>query len=133
MLGWWIIISTQSPEERDNSDKETKQAAILAEWEAGLFGLRWIEDMAKAGKAVKIAETGYPNRYTAQADDVLPLIENGGIIPPDNGIAVFCETDEGEDIFQPHDWGMDKIKVHADRMAACPVDQVLTIEAWDLS
>ena len=88
MIGWWIVISTQSPEERDRADQE-----------------------APAGG-------GYPNRYTARAGDVLPLIHGGGIQPPKDGVWIFG-IDDGEEYAQPPGW-MGKIEVHADRVAAWP-------------
>lgn len=39
MIGWWIIVSTQTPEERDRADQDTRRAAILAQWEAGAEGI----------------------------------------------------------------------------------------------
>ena len=40
--------------------------------------------------------------------------------------------DEGEEYAQPPGW-LGKIELHTDRMAACPADCVLTIDAWDQS
>jgi hypothetical protein len=96
MLGWWVIISTQSPEELNNSTKKTFRDSILAQWEVGPFGLTWIEDLVKADKAVKLSDGGYPNRYTANAGDVLPLIEDEGIKPPQNDTILL-----GEDYIKP--------------------------------
>lgn len=79
MIGWWIVISTHSPEECDRADAKACRAAILAQWEAGAEGLRWIEKLVKQGKAAKVSGSGYPNRYISRAGDVLPLIEGGGI------------------------------------------------------
>jgi hypothetical protein len=131
MIGWWIVISTQSPEERDRADQETRRAAILAQWETGADGIRWLELLTEKGKAERLSGGGYPNRYTATAADVLPLIEGGGIQPPKDGMWIFG-MDEGEEYAQPPGW-MGKLEVHADRVAACPVKQVLTIDAWDQS
>lgn len=66
MIGWWIVVSTHSPEERDRADQEARRAAILAQWETGADGIRWIEQLTDAGKATKFAGGGYPNRYTAR-------------------------------------------------------------------
>lgn len=66
-------------------------------------GIRWIEHLTEAGKASKLAGGGYPNRYTARAGDVLPLIENGGIQPPKDGVWIFG-IDEGEEYAQPPSW-----------------------------
>ena len=37
MIGWWIVISTQTPEERRQA--VDRKAFILATWEVGLGGL----------------------------------------------------------------------------------------------
>jgi hypothetical protein len=132
MIGWWIVVSTHSPEERDRADQEARRAAILAQWETGADGIRWIEQLTDAGKAAKLAGGGYPNRYTARAGDVLPLIDGGGIQPPKDGVWIFG-IDEGEEYAQPPGW-MGKVEVHAEsRVVACLADQVLTIDAWDQS
>ena len=131
MIGWWIVISNQVPEERDRADQDARRAAILAQWEAGADGIRWVEQLAEQGKAAKLSGSGYPNRYTAQARDVLPLIEGGGIQPPKEGVWIFG-IDEGEEYAQPPGW-LGKIELHTDRIAACPADCVLTIDAWDQS
>ena len=41
MVGWWVILSPQTPEERD-ADSDRKQK-ILATWETGVQGLRWLQ------------------------------------------------------------------------------------------
>lgn len=131
MIGWWIVVSTQSPEERDRTDQEAHRTAILAQWETGADGIRWIERLTETDKAAKLAGGGYPNRYTARAGNVLPLIEGGGIQPPKDGVWIFG-IDEGEAYAQPPGW-MGNIEIHADHVAACSADQVLTIDAWDQS
>lgn len=131
MIGWWIVISTHSPEECDRADAEACRAAILAQWEAGADGLRWIEKLVKQGKAAKVSGSGYPNRYISRAGDVLPLIEGGGIQSSQGAVWIFG-IDEGEEYAQPPGW-MGKIEVHADRVAACPAKHFLTIDAWDQS
>lgn len=131
MIGWWIVVSTQSPEERDRAEQDTRRAAILAQWEAGADGIRWVEQLAEQGKAEKLTGNGYPNRYTAKAADVLPLIEGGGIQPPKRGAWIFG-IDEGKEYAQPPGW-LGKIELYTDRMTACPPDHMLTIDAWDQS
>ena len=122
MLGWFIIISTQTPEERDaGSDKEQN----LASWEAGLFGAEWLKDLVASGKALQLNFGGYPMRYTAAAGDVLPLIAAG---PPAHKAPLVI----GEDYVQPPGWNGKATIEHA-RIAACRPDQMLTIDAWDQS
>jgi hypothetical protein len=131
MIGWWIIVSTQSPEERDNADRDSSRAAILAQWEVGAGGLTWLASLVTSGKALQLATGAYPNRYTAKAADVLPLIKGGGIKSSRDGVWIFG-IDEGEEYAQSSDW-MDKLEVHKERILACKTNQVLTIDAWDLS
>lgn len=54
MIGWWIVVSTQSPEERDRADQEARRAATLAMWEDGAEGIRWLEALTEAGEAAKL-------------------------------------------------------------------------------
>jgi len=125
MIGWWIVVSTQSPRERDQADQESRRSAILAQWEAGAEGIRWIERLTQEGKADKLAGGGYPNRYTAKAADVLPLL---GVEPPPPSGPVIV----GDDYALPANW-RGKIELHAERIAACAPDRLLTIDAWDQS
>ncbi|WP_424892239.1 hypothetical protein [Streptomyces sp. XH2] len=112
MLGWSIHISAQTPEE---ADSDTTGQTDLARWTAGLPGLDWITELVKAGKAEQLSNSGYPCRYTARAGDVLPLLAGGTpshVRPQDTVSGVW---------------------MNSERIAACPADQVLTIDAWDQS
>ncbi|MCX4545920.1 hypothetical protein [Streptomyces sp. NBC_01565] len=110
-----IIISSQTPEQRDRSTVDDRKAMILASWDVGLFGLDWLTALVQDGKARQLSGDGYPNRYTARAADVLPLLAHG--VPPNA---------------DPH-FDPGRMILHQDRVAACPADQVLTIDAWDQS
>lgn len=124
MIGWWIVISTQTPEERSRHSEDRK-SFILAAWEVGLGGLDWLEGLVARGTGRKIRGDGYPNTYLASADVVLPLLVDGP--PAHNGPMIL-----GDDYVMPAKW-FGSIEMHRDRMAACPDGQQLTIEAWDLS
>ena len=129
MLGYWIVVSTQTPEERDAIIDRKK--SVLAEWETGVGGIRWLEKLVEEGKATKWRGDGYPNRYTSTADIVLPLITGDAIKPADDGIWVFG-MDEGEEYAQPPGW-MGKVNLRPERIRTCPTDAALTIDAWDQS
>lgn len=125
MIGWWIVIAAQTPEERDAAATEARRAAIIAQWEVGPGGLDWVAELVEAGKANQISGGGYPNRYTATAGDVLPLLTNG---PPAHvGPAII-----GDDYVMPANW-RGKVEVHAEKVAGCAPDRLLTIDAWDRS
>ena len=129
MLGYWIVVSTQPPEERDAIIDRKK--SVLAEWETGVGGIRWLEKLVEEGKATKLRGDGYPNRYTSTANIVLPLITGDAIKPADDGIWVFG-MDEGEEYAQPPGW-MGKGNLRPERIRTCPTDAALTIDAWDQS
>lgn len=123
MLGWGIIVAAQTSLERDQADD--KKTAVLASWEAGPGGTGWLHRLVELGKATQLSFSGYPNRYTAMAIDVLPLLAGG---PPDHsGTAVF-----GDDYVLPANW-KGNVVLHPDKIAACGADRTLTIDAWDLS
>lgn len=129
MLGYWIVVSTQTPEERDAIIDRKK--SVLAEWETGVGGIRWLEKLVEEGKATKLRGDGYPNRYTSTANIVLPLITGDAIKPADDGIWVFG-MDEGEEYAQPPGW-MGKVNLRPESIRTCPTDAALTIDAWDQS
>ncbi|MGK5061978.1 hypothetical protein [Janthinobacterium sp. LB3P112] len=121
MSGWWTIISTQTPEQLADMTKVNKEA-FLATWEAGLFGADWIAQLCEQGKATQLSFNGFPNRYTAMAEVIVPLLRAG-----------IAEAQDGE--FPPGQltgWPA-CITVHPERITACAPGQLLTIEVWDQS
>ena len=121
MSGWWTIISTETPEQMADMTKVNKEA-FLATWEAGLFGADWIAQLCQQGKATQLSFNGFPNRYTALANVVVPLLQ-AGIAEAQDG-----EFPQGQLTGWPG-----CITVHQDRIAACEPGQLLTIEVWDQS
>lgn len=123
MIGWWIGVAKQTPQERDAS--ADKKAMIIASWEAGVGALDWLDRLAGEGKATKLSASGYPCRYVALAKDVLPLIASGP--PPHTGLTII-----GDDYVSPNGL-VRNIALDTVKFQACAPDQVLTIDAWDLS
>lgn len=109
MMGWWIVVSQGQPDGVMIDKVDT-----LASWETGLSGLRWLNNLVASGKARKLRGDGYPNRYEARAADVLPLLAE-----------VTGRIDFTYKLFKP--------KFDRKRIAACPSDSVVTIDAWDQS
>jgi hypothetical protein len=122
MIGWWIVIAAQTPEERDAPHSDHK-AAVLATWETSVGGIDWVTKLIQEGKATQLSRSGYPNRYTANACDVVPMLVKG--IPDHDDMTII-----GDDYVMPAGW-KGNITMHRD--TACPPDQVLTIEFWDQS
>ena len=56
MLGWWIVIAQLTPDEW--AATADRKAALLANWEASLDGIDWIEKLAKEGKATRLLSGG---------------------------------------------------------------------------
>src|SRR5438270_7487285 len=78
MLGWQVFIRRPTPGVLiEKLSKDT----ILADWETGLYGINWADELVKEGKAVQLSFNGYPCTYIAAARDILPRIKNG---PPPN-------------------------------------------------
>ena len=95
MIGWWIVVAAQTPEECDQA--VDRRAAVLANWEVGPGGIEWLHQLVKAGSAIQLSFSGYPNRYTAKAVDVLPLLAGGP--PAHRGPPII-----GDDYVMPANW-----------------------------
>lgn len=99
MLGWQIIVRKESAE---NS---------LASWTSGLGGTDWLDKLVKEGKAKDLGGNGYPNNYSANASEILPLLTTESI----NSI------------------GGANTRLKTDQISNCSMDATLIIEAWDQS
>ena len=132
MLGWSFCILNLPPDKADRLfGRDAHAPFVLATWEAGIGGLDWVETLRKAGKATQLKNGGYPNRYTALAADVLPLIQGDGVKPVDDGVWTLG-VDQGAEYALPPGW-MGQPDLRLDNIRGCPLDATLTIDAWDLS
>jgi hypothetical protein len=125
MLGWHISIYRQTDEGASPATAESATGKRLAVWQTGLGGLDWIDELAKQGKAIDLGGNGYPLRYTATAEHLIPrIIDN----PPKALSTWMC----GESDVLTEKW---EEKTVVDRAAAadCDPNEWLLVEAWDES
>lgn len=74
MLGWHISVYRQKDGGASPATPDSEPGTRLAVWQASFDGLKWIEDLVKAGKAIAFPGNGYPNQYTATVENLLPHI-----------------------------------------------------------
>ena len=86
----------------------------LAVWQTDCYGLDWIEDLVKAGKAIRLRGGGYPSLYTATAENLITQIIDGPPRAKDYG---------SSGVGQQERWSA--------KAAACSPDEWLRISAWD--
>ena len=125
MLGWNIGVFKQRNGGASPATAESQHGTRLAVWQTGWGGRDWLEELVKAGKAISLGGTGYPCRYTATAEHLIPRI----IETPPGALPVW--------IYNKGDIITDKWegKTVVDREAAahCRPDEWLLVEAWDES
>ena len=127
MLGWQIYIN-RSPNRPLGSASEDSllDESLLASWLTGINGCKWIETLVEEGKANFLGSYGgYPRSYSAKAEYVIPL-----------ALSLKAKTDGatviGEDYVYIGGFNSD-VELFLDRIKACPMNEVLSIEAWDQS
>ena len=90
---------------------------------ASSLGLKRLDALVADGKAIDLGGNGYPNRYTAEAGQLLPSVVDG---PPAARPTLVCGPD---DVLGPAWEG----KTVIDREVAddCGMDEWLLVVAWD--
>ena len=78
MLGWHISVYQKVGDA--GAVTEAVQGKRIAVWQAGPFGLRWLDALVKQGHGEYLGGGGWPSRYMFQAKDILPRILDG---PPE--------------------------------------------------
>lgn len=73
-MSWDISIYRQTNERLSPATAESHSGARLAVWNDGLGGLNWVEELVKEDKAIDLGGQGYPSRYTATAENIIPRI-----------------------------------------------------------
>jgi hypothetical protein len=125
LLGWNISVHRITGNPAEPATVESTQGTRLAVWQTGPDGLQWINQLVESGQAIDLGGNGYPNRYTARADRLLPQIIGG---PPQ--ARANWGSDDG-DILLPQ-W-VGKTFVDRAAMDECKPEEWLLIIAWDES
>jgi len=125
MLGWNISIYRLADGGATPATANSQEGARLAVWQTGVGGLGWIGDLVTAGKAIDLGGDGYPCRYTAQANDLIPRILGG----PPEALEVW---NSGADHTLTEKWA-GKTVIDDKQVSSCHPDEWLVIEAWDES
>ena len=124
MLGYEIFVYRMDLIEMPEKPA-SKDPALLAHWTVGLGGLDWLRELVRQGKAEFEGNSGYPERFIVAAKYILPVLKAG--VPRARSPLVI-----GDDYVMPPNWIGDAV-LHEDRIAACPAEQLLRIDAWDQS
>jgi hypothetical protein len=120
VLGWDVMVFHRAISGPTASDE-----VLLASWQTGPIGLRWLDEIVKSGRAVDLGGSGYPYKYSIPAGILLPIITAGLPVYDSPPIA-------GDDYFMPSGWNS-RVKLDRARIAECPSDAQLIVEAWDQS
>ena len=72
MFGWHISVYRQTNASLSPAAAESAKDTRLAVWQTGLSGLNWLNELVQAGKAVNLGGNGYPSRYTATFENIIP-------------------------------------------------------------
>ncbi len=113
MLGWQVYVRQESN-------------TLVASWCVGIGGLDWLDELVKKNLAKDLGGNGYPCRYSAKAEVVLPYI-----IPTPPPIHNSKLTLGDDYILDNKEcW---EIRFNVETATNCKLSEVLTIEAWDLS
>jgi len=125
MLGWNISVYKQDNDGSSQATTKSSTGIRLAVWQTGLEGLNWIEELVKTGKVISLGGGGYPSRYTATAENLIPQIidkppmANKAWVRNENDIII--EGWEGKTVINRKD------------ATDCRPNEWLLIEAWDES
>ena len=125
MLGWQVYINRHPTRDGFASESSLNDETLLATWVTGINGLDWLRALVKSGQAKDLGGTGYPHSYTVEARVLLPVLAS--LPKKDEGPIVV-----GDDYVHLGGFN-EKIKIHQSRRDACPIDEILSIEAWDQS
>ena len=104
---------------------ESAEGTRLAVWQTGIGGLDWLRELVKEGEVVDLGGNGYPSRFTATAEVIVPRIVD---TPP--GARTDWLLDAGDIVTDKWEG---KTVVDGGVAAKCPAGEWLIVEVWDES
>ncbi len=124
MLGWHISVYRQEDGGSKAATAASPQGTRLAVWQANWHGLDWLHELVSAGNAIDPGGNGYPRRFTATAEYLIPRIKE----PPEaNAVWISDPSDILTD-----KWA-GKTVVDLDAIAQSGMGEWLLVVAWDES
>lgn len=128
MLGWYISVydttAVDTPSKAIDR-KEFERQHLIANWEAGLGGLDWIDTLVNEDKGQCLGGDGYPLRYRVVAHDFFEAMKL-------NQLAGKSKEVIGEDYLMPENW-RGAIKLDIAKIGLVDPNNILLITAFDLS
>lgn len=106
---------------------ELPKDTTLASWTTSIDGLDWITELVKAGIAKSVDSDVYGYTYLVPAAYVFKMILSAEKPQSATASTVFNAVS-----VEASDW-MGKIRIQPSRIYECPIDELLLVEAWDLS
>lgn len=125
MIGWHISIYRQASGATGPATVNTPTGNRLAILQFGPDGLAWLVDLVQAGKAIELGGDGYPFRYTAMAEAVLPNL----VDKPQPGQD---PRSLGWKVLRTGQWE-GRAELDHSVIADCCANEWVIIEAWDES
>jgi hypothetical protein len=104
---------------------ESAEGSLVAVWQTGVEGLDWLRKLVTEGKVVDLGGNGYPSRFTATAEYLIPRIVDG---PP--GARDQWLLGAGDIVT---DKWVGKTVVDGAVAAQCAADEWLIVKVWDES
>jgi hypothetical protein len=125
MLGWRISVYRQKDGGFAPATNDSERAELLATWQTGPDGLRWLDDLVTTGRTTSLSGGGYPNRFTARAEFLIEAIVSG---PP----KAYASWVLGLDAVALPGWPGKTVMDHA-VIDDCRWGEWLLVVAWDES
>lgn len=124
MLGWNINVYRQNGDRGAPATYASEPNSRIAAWQTGLEGTDWLDALVAEGNAVLLAGGGFPTKYTAKAQYIVPRLAR----PP--GAREPWLYNSGDILSEK--WA-GRTTVDAVEVAACLPEEWLIIDAWDES